>query len=149
MVTSKVTWVVRINDNSAFLIVTKRTFCNPNVTAGTPFGRGLTAFPSFTDHELLATSHAAQFQGLLVTSHSPLATAFLAYHIDLPSTYGLAWRAHRRSAWSPEACQEFAESCLVSPLFLAFFFFRCSLLARLLLNLPRRPNRNSPRAVLA
>ena len=29
-----------------------------------------------TDHESLPTSHTAQFQVLLVTSHSPLATAF-------------------------------------------------------------------------
>jgi hypothetical protein len=50
----------------------KTRFLQPECNCRNPFGRGLTAFPSFTDHELLAASHAAQFQGLLVTSHSPL-----------------------------------------------------------------------------
>ena len=37
----------------------------------------------------------------------------------------------------------------MSPLFLAFFFFRCSRLARLGPNPPRPPNQNSPRLALA
>ena len=48
-------------------------------------------------------------------------TRHLTQHIDLPSTYGLAWRA-REVRLEPRAYREFAESCLVSPLFLAFFF---------------------------
>ena len=91
----------------------KTRFLQPECNCRNPFVRGLTAFPSFTDHESPATSHAAQSQISPVTRHSTHVTAFLAYHIDLPSTYGLAWRAHRRSAWSPEACREFAESCSV------------------------------------
>ena len=49
-----------------------------------------------SNRERMAISHPAPSPArlsLLATRHLPLATAFLTQHIDLPSTYGLAWRA--------------------------------------------------------
>src|ERR1700722_19094221 len=54
------------------------------------YNRERMAISFFTDHESLATSHAANlnFYAPLLARRLPL-----THHIDLPSTYGLAWRA--------------------------------------------------------